>query len=76
VSFNQRTCRLFVFAGKACTGGLLGNKPDLQLVAAQNIPDQQIVSAIVPVRSRGMGGFASFGDDELASLQQAERRNN
>jgi tRNA isopentenyl-2-thiomethyl-A-37 hydroxylase MiaE len=72
VSFDHRTCRLYVFIGDTCTRELFGHKPDLQLIPPQNVADQQIVGSIVAARRCGMGRFAGFIDDELVSLQQAE----
>jgi hypothetical protein len=75
VSFDGRMRRLFVFVGQASARELFGHEPDLKLVPAQDVADQQIIGPIIAVRRCGMGRPAALIDDEFVSLQQAEQLN-
>ena len=52
---------------------MLGEEPDLQLVAANDVAHQQIVGPIVAIRRCPVGCVVAFTDDEFVSLQQAEQ---
>ena len=64
---------LFIFVGNSCTGELLVDEPDLQLVQTQNVAHQQVIGSVVAVGDCGVGRLTGFGDDEFVSLQQTEQ---
>ena len=47
VSSHQRTGGLFIFIGDARTCDVFGHEPDLKLIHAENVADQQVVGSIV-----------------------------
>src|ERR1039458_5845921 len=47
VGCGERMRSFFIFVGNTCTHNVFGNKPDLQLVPAKHVADQQVIGSIV-----------------------------
>jgi hypothetical protein len=73
VSLGDRMRSFFVFVGDSCTYKVFGYEPDLKLVHAKNIANQQVISPIVATGRRGTSRLAGCTDDQFVSLHQTEQ---
>ena len=52
---------------------LLRDEPDLELVRAEHVTNQQVIGSVVAALGRSAGRFARFTNNQFVGLQQAEQ---